>query len=398
MQRIYSVNRKRCVSAVCFAGLMGAMAVAPGPAFAQAAKNAAEPSSGKTVSKAVGDSASPEKLIVGTWRGGTNSGKITFKADGTYREFPTSLSQGNDPNLPVQQNAQGAWSFDQGELVLSWYADQVVQLPNGEAQPAKVELHGRFKIGRLDGSFLRLVGAADPNNPRVPVIFYRRLGDITPLDSLKDKVSPEVLRVAELAHMDSEEALLLAAWSKTDPRRSPWLALADRATSAANGKLALKELFGFSDAELNAFNKLKDLVGREALWAEGLKSQGLLDADEQSASKKIAAFQNQWKEFYDAVGATMGPLPGGRSGGRGQRRGGQFNPPPAAAPANFSGTQAVAGLATDGENTDDPAQARLRSETFSKLKSLLEQFSIWLSTDALAEPSTTVPPAAGDHS
>ena len=262
MQRIYGVNRKRRVSAVCFAGLMGAMAVAPGPAFAQAVKNAAELSSGKTDSKAASDSASPEKLIVGTWRGGTNSGKITFKADGTYREFPTSLSQGNDPNLPVQQNAQGAWSFDQGELVLSWYADQVVQFANGEAQPAKVELHGRFKIGRLDGSFLRLVGAADPNNPRAPVIFYRRLGDITPLDSLKDKVSPEVLRVAELAHMDSEEALLLAAWSKTDPRRSPWLALAVSRPSAANGKLALKELFGFSDAELNAFNKLKDLVGQ----------------------------------------------------------------------------------------------------------------------------------------
>ena len=398
MQRIYGVNRKRRVSAVCFAGLMSAMAVAPGPAFAQAAKNAAELSSGKTDSKAASDNASPEKLIVGTWRGGTNSGKITFKADGTYREFPTSLSQGNDPNLPVQQNAQGAWSFDQGELVLSWYADQVVQLANGEAQPAKVELHGRFKIGRLDGSFLRLVGAADPNNPRVPVIFYRRLGDITSLDSLKDKVPPEVLRVAEVAHMDSEEA---PAAGRLVENRPPPFPLAVRwrsaPTSAANGKLALKELFGFSDAELNAFNKLKDLVGREALWAEGLKSQGLLDADEESASKKIAAFQNQWKEFYDAVGATLGPLPGGRGSGRGQRRGGQFNPPPAAAPANFNGTQAVAGLAADGENTDDPAQARLRSETFSKLKSLLEQFSIWLSTDALTNPSTDVPPAAGDH-
>ena len=67
--------------------------------------------------------------------------------------------------------------------------------------------------------------------------------------------------MAELTHMDSEEALLLAAWSKSI-RCSTWLALAIRAASTANGKLALKELFGFTDAELNAFNKLKDLVGR----------------------------------------------------------------------------------------------------------------------------------------
>jgi hypothetical protein len=390
MQRIDGVNRKRCVSAVCFVGLMGAMSVPPGSAFAQTAKKAAEQSSAKTGSNSANDSASPEKRIVGMWRG-ANGGKIAFNPDGTYRESPTSLSHGTDPNLPVQQNAQGAWSFDQGELVLSWYADQVVQLAGGEAQPAKVELHGRFKIGRLDGSFLRVVSAPDANAPRSPVIFYRRLGDITLLDNLKDKVSPEVLRVAELAHMDSEEALLLAAWSKGDPRRSTWLALAVRAASTANGKLALKELFGFTDAELNAFNKLKDLIGREALWADGLNSQGMLDADEESASKKTAAFQNQWIEFYKAVSATLGPSSGARGGGRGQRRGGQFNPAPAAAPTNPNGARAVTGLATDGENTDDPAQAHVRSATFSKLKSLLEQ------TDVLAEPSAIVPPAASDQ-
>ena len=131
MQRIDGVNRKRCVPAVCFAGLMGAMAFAPGPAFAQAAKNVAERSSGKTVSNSANDRASPERLIVGLAR--PERRKITFNPDGTYREFPTSLSHGTDPNLPVQQNAQGAWRFDQGELVLSWYADQVVQLAGGEA-------------------------------------------------------------------------------------------------------------------------------------------------------------------------------------------------------------------------------------------------------------------------
>ncbi len=392
MEHIRFVIRNQYLLAGCGLALLTTIGIVPNCVVAQDAKSGATPSAAKTEAKTGGDLTSPEKLIVGTWRG-DHSGKVTFNADGTYREFPTWLSVPTppNPNTSTAQNAHGAWNFDQHDLVITWHVDQPVELPNGQLQPVTAEFQRHYKIARLDGSFLRLI-VVDDNGNQLAAVFYRRLGDVTSLVQLKDKAPAEVLRVAELAHMDSDEALLLAGWTKSDPRLSPWLVLTERALSAARGKSGVKELFGFSDDELNACNELKQLIGVELLSPARLKLQGLLAPEEESAVKKIAAFRDQWNEIYAAVNVSLGLSGNGARNGRRGQRPMDFNPGTPAATANGVNAGMVAGLGSETENADDPAQARLRLETISKLKGVLDEFSMWLNTEAFANPTL---PAAG---
>ena len=177
----------------------------------------------KTEAKAGGDLTSPEKLMVGTWRG-DHSGKITFNADGTYREFPTWLSVPTppNPNMSTAQNAHGTWNFDQHDLVITWHVDQPVELPNGQLQPVTAEFQRHYKIARLDGSFLRLI-VVDDNGNQMAAVFYRRLGDVTSLDQLKDKVPAEVLQRGGIgAHGFRRSALA----GRLDEKRSATFSLA----------------------------------------------------------------------------------------------------------------------------------------------------------------------------
>ncbi|HEY2883054.1 MAG TPA: hypothetical protein VGJ15_11485, partial [Pirellulales bacterium] len=260
------MGRKHIAVTACTLALLTAVSIYLRSAVAEDAKQGAAgekskmPLPAKANAKASAETNSPEKLMVGTWRGGSRGGKFTLNADGTYREFPTSLSSATQPDTAAAENAQGTWSLTPHELEIVWQLDQQVPLANGEMHIVKTEIQRRYKIARLDGSFLRLIALDDAGN-EMGAVFYRRLGDVTTLAHLKDKVSADVLRVAELAHMDSEEALLLEAWAKSDTRLSPWLAMLDRGISAARGRSGLKELFNFTDDELNATNDLKKLIG-----------------------------------------------------------------------------------------------------------------------------------------
>jgi len=376
MKRVHSIDRNQpgngvgAFAMVLTVFLMPCTIAAEDTKQRTAAQTNATPSA-KTETKSAVDAASPEKLIVGTWRGGNHSGKVTLNADGTYREFPSDLSM-TEPNVPVAENMHGTWLLDRHELLLSWQVDQAVALPTGAFQEVKAEMHRRYKVARLDGSFLRLTALDDAGNEN-GTQFYRRLGDVTPLVHLKGKVSDEVLHVAELAHMDSEEALLLAAWTKNDARMTAWLAMVARGLSAAHGKSGLQELFGFSDDEFKAASELKKLIGVGMLSPDSLRSQGLLAPEEESALKKIGAVQDQLRTVYTAISV------------------------PPRASGNDDGAQFVAGLRAENENADDPVQARLRMETVTKLKGVLDEFQSWLSGEAFANPAPpgAMPPAGG---
>jgi hypothetical protein len=171
--------------------------------------------------------------------------------------------------------------------------------------------------------------------------------------------------------MDSEEALLLEAWAKSDTRLSPWLAMLDRGISAARGRSGLKELFNFTDDELNATNDLKKLIGVGILSPDDLKAQGLLAPEEESAIAKISAARDQWGSFSIAMEV-----------------------PPNSAGID-DGVRFTAGLHRENENFNDLAQSRLRSETLAKLKRLSDEFNIWLTNEAFMNPGLPPPGPAG---
>ena len=317
----------------------------------------------------------PEKLIVGTWRGGFNGGKFTANADGTYREFPTTLSNSAEPNVPQVQNAHGTWVLEPHELMLSWQTDQALANGFGLAQMVKIEAHRRYKIARLDQSFLRLTAVDDNGNEQM-TLFYRRLGDITPLTSLKDKIPAEVINVAELAHMDSEEALLLAAWTKNNAQLSESLAMLKRGIATAHGKSSSQELFGFSAEEFKASAELQKLIGVQMLSPHELTSQGLLAPEEETALKKIAAVHNRIMTFANSINGAL------------QQSG---------AAASTGNDQPLANFHAENENLADSAQVVLRSETLTKLQSLLGEFHQWLTSEAFAKPlQATAAPAGID--
>src|SRR5262249_20685127 len=148
MQRVHFIAEHEVVMLGRAIILLCTIAAAACSVFAQDAKKspaAAPAAKGEAKLAAL---PSPEKLLVGTWRGG-HAGKITFQADGTYREFPTWLSVSTAPNAGTVQNAHGTWNLDSHELVISWHVDQSVPLPNGQMQPVTAELQQHYKIARL---------------------------------------------------------------------------------------------------------------------------------------------------------------------------------------------------------------------------------------------------------
>src|SRR4051794_6235742 len=118
MQRVQSIGCKRFAIIFSAFGLLSTFWWMPPRATAEDAKQSGT-ATAKTNTKPSAET-SPEKLIVGTWRGGGSGGKFTANADGTYREFPTTLSNSADQNMPQVQNAHGTWVLEPHELLLNW--------------------------------------------------------------------------------------------------------------------------------------------------------------------------------------------------------------------------------------------------------------------------------------
>jgi hypothetical protein len=371
MQRVQSIGCKRFGIAFCVFALLPTFWWMPQRATAEDAKESGAATT-KSETKPAAETA-PEKLIIGTWRGGFNRGKFTANADGTYREFPTTLSNSAEPNVPQVQNAHGTWVLEPHELTLSWQTDQALANGFGMAQMVKIEAHRRYKIARLDQSFLRLTAVDDNGNEQM-TLFYRRLGDITPLTSLKDKIPAEVLNVAELAHMDSEEALLLAAWTKNSPQLSESLAMLKRGIATAHGKSNSQELFGFSVEEFKASAELQKLIGVQMLSPHELSSQGLLATEEETALKKIAALHNRLMTFANNINGALQQSGSGAGAGN---------------------DQPLGSFHAETENLADSTQVVLRTETLTKLQSLLGEFHQWLTSEAFANPAPALPAAGG---
>src|SRR6185436_17265669 len=106
------------------------------------------------------ETAAQEKLLVGSWRAGTVAGKLTFRSDGTFIEFPDTLS-GQLAGLAdlgaysfePQANFQGAWRIANDQLLLTW-KPRYTPMPEGNEGPK--EIVSKLQIARLDPAFLRL--------------------------------------------------------------------------------------------------------------------------------------------------------------------------------------------------------------------------------------------------
>ena len=244
------------------------MAVAPGPAFAQAAKNAAELSSGKTDSKAASDRASLEKLIVGTWRGGRDSEEknVVFNQDGTYEDLGANLfceehdvsESGRDFKEQAFVRSQGSWQVKDGRLVLTnndrtAFWDQASS-DNGDHAKSTC----RYDILRSEDGFLRLWLVPNQTTQRGTFFFHRTAEK--PIEKEFANVPPEYRRVLVAAELTPDEAAAFADWLKTQKLDSPAkLEVIDRLMQARRHKITLAQLFGMSADEAVAF---REVVGQ----------------------------------------------------------------------------------------------------------------------------------------
>jgi hypothetical protein len=246
----------------------------------------------------------PEQLLIGAWRMGISGTKFTIRDDGTYEYSLPSM------NAPVIESPTGHWKLVGQQLVTT--ADPSEDEMGNEREPKS---YG-FTIIRLDDSFLRL---QQIEIDRPPTIFYRRVTDLKPLETIADKVSPEILKLAQLLKLDSEEALALDAWNKESQIiDKASLDVIERLDAADQEKIDLNKLFQFTPDEAKAYESLTKINNYGLSYIQGLGEEGLLAAEELSAVKRMTKFA----ETFDRILRGVNPEVPGRPGFGGMGMGG----------------------------------------------------------------------------
>ncbi|HZZ28512.1 MAG TPA: hypothetical protein VFE46_10965 [Pirellulales bacterium] len=361
------------------------------------------------------DKAAREKLLIGTWRGGDHGYKLTFRSDGTFTEFPKSLMMAaSDPFTPAgapgmgapSMNAnrteshslggQGRWQINSaGERLVLTYEE--TQSSGGGQRETEAGRPCEFKITKLDPTFLRLTMLyRAPNSIGLVeggTTFYRRLPEVTGLDPLKGKLLDDVLRVAEVAQMDSEEALAFSAWIKEQKIEPQQLQIIEKTTAAKNSKISLQALFGWSDAENKAYDELKKVSGGFAA-AGNLAEQNLLSADEKNAIRKMRSFAEDFAKVcstFESIprisvpGQPFSPVyPGGAvvSGVVGSAPGAN-----SAMGTITIGPGILGGPMASADPTGSqafPAGTSATQESLNKVRALLDDLQDWLAQGPLA--------------
>jgi beta-lactamase regulating signal transducer with metallopeptidase domain len=253
------------------------------------------------------DKAAAEKLI-GAWRAGAGSGKLTFNTDGAFTEFPNTLTRLLAGMTSVGSNAvapettlRGTWQIDDGQLRLTWKPTYARPLQ----RDFPLEICNSFRIAKLDSSLLRLTVLNEQSQP-CDTVFLRRVETLA-LDKLKGKLPEDVLAVAALAGMDSQEAEVINKWMKSVPNATEKLKLIEEVAAAKNGKLKFAQLVKSTPAEDKAYTALRTLSRGQFTYLIWLADQGLLEEDEQKAVKRAELFAKEFNSLAYAINAPGFP-------------------------------------------------------------------------------------------
>jgi hypothetical protein len=308
----------------------------------------------EALAKTPADKAAADKLI-GAWRAGNGSGKLTFNADGTFTEFPSTLPQmlsGGAPGMAPVGNTtalKGTWQIVNGGLELTWKTFWQQASDSGEARVVSKDSTTKLQIAKLDPTFLRLTLPSNQEGNHSYTIFFRRV-EAFKLDTLKGKLPEEILKVAELSSMDSQEAESLDKWMKSVPKVTENLQLIEQVAAAKNAKLSIAELLKLSPEEDKSLAALKSLTPRNINQLIWLADQGLLEEKELKAVKRIESFVKQFNSLAYSINSPALP---GFMGGYGR------------------GNLVVQGIIPDQQSSVD-------SEAALKLRGLIDGLGNWL--------------------
>jgi hypothetical protein len=251
------------------------------------------------------DRAKQEKLLVGTWRGGSSDGLITFHEGGTYEEFNHPLIPPNTSAPDGMDRVQGRWVIEPGSGKLALSTDATgASLRGLPMRPvATRRATPRYDIRRLDESLLRLSGLDWRGEHKI--LFFRR-ADEQPKQSKYDAALPEgIRRLAEIMALSADEAQALADakfdWMKAWKLTEPQVKLLERVAAARRGTIDLAELFELTKDEAAAYAEIYGMTDGDFPAIEALNRDSQLSAAEQAAIIKLVAARKELSEIEIAV-------------------------------------------------------------------------------------------------